>query len=499
MSPPRELLLLHWSPVRLSAVGVTLARGAVKVRGSLVRPTPADLDMADTSALGSWIQSELDDAGLRFKKAVVVLSRSAIAIQRMPMHEGLDERERLAAAELQFKRLGPMDPEGAAIAVRSAPGVVAGSQRAPESVAAALPANTLQLVREVIERAGRRLVGVSLRADGLAKIAPDGLSMVAMASGPRVELALVAGGAMVFGREGEIALGEGRASSLAVEIRRTIMAARSEGWTLDHPSPLFLDAEEDGASASQVGETLLEDVIALEPPEELNDFPAHEAASLAPLVGLARAYASDSAFDLLKRPARRAMPRRRRLLYLSAGAAAVLGTGLWIVHDRALSEYRDELATQRGRTSSLQAEYVDLLTVDARVRHLDRWLEVEPDWPGYIVWLREQLPPRDRLLLTSVRASVEGEPAFEPKRRRKYTDGVFTSPREVVLTIDGSASDRAAIAEFRARLLATPGVRVEPRGADEPDRFSLRVLTGAAVPAPATAVNDGDQDGGADG
>ena len=81
------------------------------------------------------------------------------------------------------------------------------------------------------------------------------------------------------------------------------------------------------AGGGVVSEEAVIDDVALEPPEELNDVPAHEAASLAPLVGLARAYASDSAFDLLKRPARRAMPRGRRLLYLSAGAAAVLEIG----------------------------------------------------------------------------------------------------------------------------------------------------------------------------
>jgi len=484
MSAPRDLLLVHWSPVRVAALRVSGARGQVRVKGSLVRTKPEALDAADPHAMGAWIGEELDRAGLHTKRAVAVAPRSAIALQRIPASSNLDDQERLAAAELQFRRLGPIDPEGAAVAVRPQTRRRDGEE---EGVAVALPSAALAHTRAVIEAAGRRLSGVALSADGLAALAPPGVCMVALASGTRIELSLVRDGAMVFGREGEVALGDRRAASAAVEIRRTLMAARSMGWTLDDAPPQFADADELGATAEQVAEALGEPVAPFATPEELAGAGEHEAAALTPLVGLARAFAANSAFDLLQRPARRRMPQGRRVAYLSIAAVAVVAAGLWIVRDRALADARAGLSAERARAAELQAEYVQVLARDARQRHLDGWLAIEPDWPAYVAWLREQLPPRARLRLSSVRAGVKGEPVFEPERRGVYTDGVFTEPRVVSFTIDGAASDRAAIAEFRARLIATPGVRVEPRSADEPDRFSLRILTRDAAPAAAEA------------
>ncbi|MEL7473484.1 MAG: hypothetical protein AAGK04_09220, partial [Planctomycetota bacterium] len=460
----------------LVAARFVRSRGDLRLTHHVASALPEGLSPADPEAFGRWVGETLGAAGIAGKRIVWVAPRSSVTIQRLSPPPALEDAELRAFARLQLKKHGVVEPAGAAIGVRRPDS----SGSSEDAVAVAMPRAALDAVRSTMHAAGRTLEGVRIRADGLGKLAEDrNATLVVFAAPKTVEIVLTRDGAPRFVREAELDADVPRARAIAVEIRRTRMAARAAGVEMEGAEARLLDASSEPAAPGDVMEHLGEPVAPMPTPEWLRA--CEDAVAVAPLAGVA-AIASGDGLDLLAPLGVSRAAQRRRTLLLALAAVLVLGVGGWMVSQRELSALQSDLDTQLSEARELQERYVRMLTLEARVRHLETWLKLEPDWAAHLSWLHQRLPPREQLLLDDVRGVAEGEVAFEPEKRGVFTGGVWSPQREVGLTLTGRLEQRDAMNRLRADVLASGVYRLEPRGADEPDRFSWRLSTTDATP-----------------
>ncbi|TVQ62330.1 MAG: hypothetical protein EA378_05270 [Phycisphaerales bacterium] len=503
------MLVLCLEPTGLSAVELSVRAGVARVARTVAVQRPGDVDPAESGELGRWVRVALDDAGVRTKRTVLALPRGNVVLKRVPVPAALLPNETPGAARLALLRAQavpvqdvvfdcviPRDQGEARHETDHEDDANTPANAERTILAAALPEDRLSFVREVASSAGLRLAGVRLRAEGTGELVRrasiDGPTL-AVATGPGwAEFVTVDRGELLLARETELAPGATLERTVAVEAARTALLQAAGGASV---TVAVVGAERAVAEiAERCAETTERPSVVLDPADAVwpESCDPGTIARLAPLVGLALAQSvGRQGLDFLhpsKPPDPNAAVRVRAMMVVAL--VGILAAGGWLLAQRELDALSARVATVRAQKDDLSGQVVEFFRTDARLNHVERWAEGDPDWIAHLASLREKLPPGDQAVLDSIGGSVEASPVYRPTRRDTYYEGRWTVDRAVRLDLEGRVRERSVANALRQRLIDAGVYRVTTQGADVPDRFSFVLSTPAAAP-PATASEVG--------
>ncbi len=540
MSARGRITVIDLDHERLSFVSGTVAPGKVRVarRGSAVRP--AGVDSGDAKALGSWAGEQLRAAGVAAGKVLVCVPRGNVVMKRLafPGLESHADPDLVAMVRLQMTRQMPMKVEGTTIdfvplerallttpgasrgdgagAAAGGSGMGSGGAEGPglEVLACALPGDRLAWCRGVAEAADVRLEWLSLRASGAATLlAQAGYGLEGPVLGvsigwSSVEFVVVRDGEIVFVRSADVPLADdvdaaSYSERVAVEAKRTWMAYRVSQGAADVESVavvgggrLARDVATRCGEAMELSSATVELPCFVEDERGEGDDEAARAgaarsaaaeAALAPLIGLMVAQASDRPvidFAHPRQPPDVGAGMRRLVLLGVLGAITVIGGGL-VLADMRVRDTR--AAAKRAETEAREwgGRVVDHMRADARLRHIEQWLQADVDWVAHWSKISDTMPRPPEALLDSLGGSLTAEVVFQPGgtgSSRTYANSRWNLDMQAVLHATGRLANRMIGNEFRERLVADPTYVVESRGADTENRFDMDLLTRRSSP-----------------
>ncbi len=510
MAVSREFSVLELEGPRLIAItaAVSGTRIAVKRWLTAVRPETVAADSA--AAVGEWIGSEFQRAGLPRGRVVLAVSRGDIVLKQLtiPTSEAgtVTDAELAGIVRLQMRRQLTMPLDGTAIDYLPIGGPKLGSWSAAATsrivMAGAMPADRVAWCREVTAKAGLKLRRIGLRCFGAAAVLAE-LSQrraapvlgLAIGSGS-TEFVVVEDGVMTFARAVDIprpvakAEFEAFAEKVAVEAKRTWMSYRASkpGGEAE-----LVGVVGEGELARAVGERCAAglscswDMIGA---PAYVEWPAHMPESdrslAAPLVGmLAETVLERPSMDFAnpRRLPDTAARRRQAALIAMLGLIVIGGVG-FITADRSLGRLRTELAEAQQREDNARKELDQFFVKHARVSHFERWAGANADWLAYLEHLGGLMPDRTSGQLDQVTARIAATPAFSSGSGGAYLDGTWSAKTAVTFDLDGKVDSRQIASELRERLLGAGLYEVESQGPDVPDKFSIRLTARLPSPVP---------------
>ncbi len=496
---------------RLCVIGTSTGPAGARVRSWASARVPAGLDPRDPTAIGEWVRATLDKAGVQGSRVVLAVPRGEVVLKRLKLPRGGGEADLASMVRLQMIRQLNFAVEGTAIDYAPIDG--AGPNEPPSSMvdvlAGALPGERMAFLRGAASAGGLRIDRVGLRSAGAAALLAQASrlregSVLGVAAGwASIEFVVLERGRLVFARAADFGLatangGEGSlAHRVAVEAKRTWMAYRvgHDSAAVDTVAVLG-----EGPLAKELAAACGE---GLELPATCVGLPAALALPAAmpeadrlvalPILGLlAERLLVPPTLDF-SRPRRApdlgARRRQMALLGVLAGVA-VVGTGI-VLGARNLSTLRASAKVAAQKRESLEDQYRDFLLGDARLRHVEAWLEADPDWVSHIAWLSEAMPdPRAAQLDVLSGRLRDAEVRFMTKDG-SYAGGTWGVGREAAFSLQGRASSRDVANDLRSRLVASNVYVVDSHGPDTPDRFDYLLATPALSPRETGAGKEG--------
>ena len=472
---------------RRDARTVALERGAELVRAVRCRRLGARIEVLAAceraiEADGGSVSALLAQDGIGASPAVLSVPRedAVVAVAELPGDDEADLRNmaRIAvvrdtaaegvesSSDFQFERRGQ---DGARI------------------VAASVPAATIAALRGSTDV---QIARVSVRALGtlaLVRAAPElarGLVLVVDVTRDAVEIVLVRDGMLVQSRGASVPRASRDAAASpgddlptgadeAVQATRFALSSlRAAEGAAGAPSRAVVLASRDDfarispdlARVAGVAATRLESHPAVVLAAGVDPESLH--ASNWPLAGLlledeAALRGDGSAIDLLSPtgPIDTAVRMRQRAL-VAAGLVVVAALAGWTLGARewrGLESRRDDLeAKARNALPELRRAKRD----DLRLRHIDAYAKLSPDWLAHLDALRRFAPDPSSVVLDAMTAQLSGT-EIEYSR-----EGTFVATPELRFVLDGEAKDRALADGLRDALVREKGYTLGSTGAD---------------------------------
>ncbi|MFM7261257.1 MAG: hypothetical protein ACKO3W_11695 [bacterium] len=421
------------------------------------------------------IASSLENAGISASSAVLAISRedAVISVAELP---GDDEADLRSMARIAVAR------DTSAEGIESV-GDFQFERRASDCariIAASVPAATIAALRNtsdiVFARASVRALGTL----ALVRTSPElsrGLVLVVDVTRDAVETLFARDGLLVQSRGMSIpreARGETTGADEAVQAARFALTAlrAADGVATSAPGRVVvLSSRADFERIStELARVVGASVTRLESHPAIS-FAAgcdHESlrASNWPLAGLlledeAAMRGDGSAIDFLAPtgPIDTAARMRQRAL-IAAGVlvvAALAGWTLGVREWRSLEARRDDLeAKARNALPELRRAKRD----DLRLRHIDAYAKLSPDWLSHLDALRRFAPDPASIVLDGMTAQLSGT-EIEYSR-----EGNFVATPELRFVMDGEAKDRALADGLRDALVREKGYTLGSTGAD---------------------------------
>jgi hypothetical protein len=495
----REVSVVELDRERLTAITAVVSGHGVEVTRwlSAVRPESVPADSA--SALGEWIASEFKQSGLSRARVVLSVSRGDVVLKQITLPAGTNtgSADIAGAVRLQMVRQLTMSIEGTAIDYAPAGAAEGGSVSV---LAGAMPADRVTWCRAVAKAAGINLRRIGLRCAGEAALLAElsqrratAILGVAVGAGS-TEFVVVEDGQMMLARAVDVAKPTSRADidvyaeRLAVEAKRTWMSYRS---TRPGPDAEVMAVIGDGELMRRVGNQC---ASALGVPVETvgvpgnvqmpGQIPESERAAVMPLVGLL-------VEEMLGRPGLDfANPRklpdkaaavRQKALAAAFVALAIVGFG-YVGAKKSLGRMNEQLQTLQAREADLRKQADQYLILHAKVNHIEQWEQAKVDWLGHVRELSDQLPDPHDAVVDELTGRMSGIAVYDPKGRT-YPGGQWSANEQAVFEVSGKVENRQVTTDLRERLLGGGVYRVESRGPDMADKFSLELLTSEASPA----------------
>ena len=501
MAGEREYGVLELDGPRLTAITAVVSTGRVEVKRWLSAVRPETVAGDDAAAVGEWIGLEFKRAGLARGRIVVAVSRGDIVLKQLSVPQGTgpgalpaSDAEVAGVVRLQMSRQLPMSAEGSAIDYAPMAGASADGTGARWVMAGAMPAARVAWLRAVARAAGLTVDRIGLRSLGAATLLAE-LSQrragpvlgVAVGSGS-TEFVIVEDGQMIFARATDAARPVARAEMEAFADRVAIEAKRT--WTSHRASRSSGEIEVvgvlgEGELSRLVGErcgrALERSVEAVGAPS-IVELPSHmpegDRAAALPLVGMLVERAVGRATLDFANPRRLpdAGARRRQFALAGVFALIVLGGLSFVAKDRALGRLRAERDALVAKESELRKSVDVMLVEDARANHLERWAATRVDWLAHVRRLSDFLPEPSLATLDEMEGRLTAATTYTP-RGRSYPDGAWGVREQADFQLAGKVRTRQVAADLRQTLLESGAYRVENRGPDTPDRFSLELTT----------------------
>ncbi len=407
---------------------------------------PLESDPTDTESLGSPLAEALASRGLSKLESIVVLGRNAVELRVLTLppaaKEDLPDMVRFQAQK-EFSSLSADSPlDFVELAHGDADVTV---------LAAATPRRTIEQVAQLARRWEGEAIHIVLRPFAAASLwlrsHPDAESKTVMLIDvveTDADLTVLVDGHVTFLRTVRLpqqADASGKARALLGEVRRTMVAARSQTGGRRVDQVVWIGAPSDGEEIlKSLGESLEQPVEAFEPfsavtvGRKLKSEPLDTPGHFAPLLGalLDHAHAQAHTIDFLHPRKRPAPPdqRRKRIGYGIAAAAAILLISgaifgrLWML-DAQIAELEAELSS-RQTILKKSSELID------KREKLDEFARQDVTWLDEIVSASERIPPADDVILRSLLVSLYKEPGG-----RMFLKGYVRSP-EMIRTLEDS-------------------------------------------------------------
>jgi hypothetical protein len=172
---------------------------------------------------------------------------------------------------------------------------------------------------------------------------------------------------------------------------------------------------------------------------------------------------------------------RQKALAAAFVALAIGGFG-YVAAKKSLGRMNDTLQTLQAREADLRKQADQYLILHAKVNHIEQWEQAKVDWLGHVRELSDQLPDPHDAVVDELTGRMSGMAVYDPKGRT-YPGGEWSAREQAVFEVSGKVENRQVTTDLRERLLGGGVYRVECRGPDMADKFSLELLTSEASPA----------------
>ncbi len=495
------------------------ARGTrVVVEGWVSAERPGDVDAADASAMGRWINEELKKAGMlgaaRRASAIFAVPRGEVVMKRITFPPGGEDADLPGMVHLQMVRQLTVSPESAAIdyvpiPTTTGPTANLTTKAGTTVLAAALQGERVDWRRAVARAAGLRLGRVALKSAGAAALLAEtsarrggGLLGIALGCGS-TEFVVVEDGQLVFARATDLVRPESGAGfharpteaeelfaeKVAVEAKRTWMSYRVTPDSAEIEAVVVLGADEVSKRvAARCAESMEMSAETAEFPgfvETPAAMPARDRSATAALVGLIAEPAIGRATLDFANPRRApdvAAARRQKVLLGTLAAILVLGGGYTAMR-LDLRNRESELDGLKAQWTASTDEYAELVRNKARLEHLRRWMDTRVDWLAHLSLLSEQMPDPREAQLDSI--GGHGGAAVTYKKAegvKAYSEDGWSQAVQGVFNVEGRMKSREVADDLRARLVSDQRYKLESKGADLWNRFDWKLTTSKGVP-----------------
>lgn len=503
MTTHRLITLIDIGAERVHALQAQIAPGkiAVRVAAAWDRPAmPADRPRELGESLGGFLK----ESGFQSAPALLAVPRSDVVLKRLslPIAGGVAPADLASIVHLQMSKQLTLAAEGTVIDYTTLAPESAGSSSLGV-LAGAMPSDRYGWYREMARGAGLRVLRVGLRASGAAALLAelsqrrDGPTLGVVRGEREVEFLVVEQGQLVFARAADLSP-PADADRVAVEAARTWAAFRNASAGVEAPTIAVLGSDPEAKTiAERVGKELDRPGEQVGVPSRVEWIAGSTPEPFLPLLGMLVEHAAASPtldFAHPKRAVDRTARRRQTALLGVLGAILLVGgAGVWAMSD--LSTLRSRLAASKREETRLRSELEQYLAEHARLNHFELWGQASVDWMAHLGAINQQLPDPREATLDEFGAALSTSVAFAGKGQ--YPDGAWEAKQSAVFSISGRAHDRGVAADLRGRLISSDQfARVETRGAELPDRFSLEMVTTRRDPDEAPPAPSRPQEGG---
>ncbi|MCA9292151.1 MAG: hypothetical protein KDA25_13545 [Phycisphaerales bacterium] len=495
----RHAIAIDFGRRGLRAVRVDHQRGHRQVVREIVSTAiPGTLDRDDIEAAGRWLRACLDDADIGRGRATIAISREDLIIKRLTLPtteaQELPEMTRLAMQrELAF------NPDGAVIDFIP----LSSDDTKTTVLAGAIPSEILDRIRAIAREAGLSVARISPRALGAAALVspvPDASSpnqMLVDIAGERIEFVVIIDGLVHFARAGELPCTSDPseiAAAVVTEARRTWMSFRMGSEDPVHRVSVMGDLAVVEAALEPLHDVLELPVEAITH-HDLIDAGGRDMDGVWPLAGLLLADATGRPTIDFANPTKAPdlAARRRQLVLGVVGLLIVLLAGGFMLAQIRLARLDAAVDAARTRYNAGIPDRIRYKRDVLKLRHLELWQTVRPDWLAHLRRLAELEPDEDRIVLDRWTGTLDFG-GVQYSKPRGATEGEWTVPYAMSIVLDGEANDRAMADRFRDVLVNGRRYIAQTTGPDGsagrrlPFAFKLILTTEDQAPPETTTV-----------
>ncbi|MDG2422647.1 MAG: hypothetical protein P8M22_01580 [Phycisphaerales bacterium] len=477
---------------RLRAVEAVPTKQGIRIVKTLVGDIPSGLDRTQPMAVGEWIGSQLSEAGFKGNRCIVALPREDVVLKRMN-HPTTDLDELPDMTRLAMERELPFDHQAAIIDF-----VVLNTGDTTTTVlAAALPGESLERVRQMTTAAGLIMQSVSLRTFGAATIIDPlmgtGTEAVAidLIPGDGIEFTFIRDGHVQFSRAARLAgVDEEAIIGAAVrESQRTWLSRQMDDEEAKVNFGVVLGPKDIAEQvATRVG-SLFKTPVELVESQQRIQASSESLDRHWSLAGLLLAHATNhEMIDFASpRQAPDPMAGHRKLALGGVAILLILVLIIYTIGNLQSRSLQASINTLQDRQAILGPDFLRYHRDRFRLGHLDYWDSVGVNWISHLQNLDGLRPVPEQLVLDEIAGSLN----FDGVTRDRA--GTWDADWAMGLTINGESSDRAMADALREQLVQTMTYTTSSAGNDTdggrrlPHGFTYRLRTVTADPA----VTDG--------
>lgn len=424
---------------------------------------PAEVDVADASALGQFLKGFVEKLSLRGAKALMCVGRAQAVLKSLTLPPTADANEIASMVQFQTAQELPFGADEAVVDYTRGPHwdaeqTEATAEEGTTVLAAAARLPVLDAARQICQEAGLDLRRLGLRPYAnlravyhCVQVRPGERIVFVNLTADEAEIDVMCDETLEFSRSvpisapngtAEEAEGEKRAQAVrraVAEVTRSLHSfhAVQRGGQIHGCLVAGATGLEQQLSAA-LAEPLGVQCELFDPSRGFAVAGGPETSGFGAALGLAAGQAGAAMpFDFLN-PKRPALPRDMRKIWAAVAAAAVVlsVSGFLLARTVYLGRYDADIKASKTAKTKLLKTNKQLEKLQDRVHAVSSWMDEQLNWLDQLAHLSNTLPGAERV----------------------YLDSVKCSPGRILLV--GRAKDRQSVSSFERGLMAMPGYKV---------------------------------------